>query len=490
MPASNPSLENLSDPKWRLANLYKITDKNARLEIFKPNSVQKKIQESQAKRKITLKARQFGITTEAVLRRFDSCIWNKNRTVCILAHKQGVLDKIFRIVKTAYRNLPDNLRPVLDRGGGGMYEYRFPEQNSIIYTTLEVRGGTIHELHVSEAAFIPKERIDATLQAVPLDGIVEFESTPNGLNHFYDLWGESEDGYERFFFPWFFHAEYRIPVGVPLTLSDDEQRLTAFALSRFNIRLSHEQINFRRYKIKELGYRIFQQEYPEDDQSCFLASGSNPFDTAKLKAKLQALPPGPPDVANGICIYEPYDKTKSYVIGADPAEGVRSDNSAACVVCVQDKREVASFAGQHGPSEFADKLYALGKLYSHAHKWPLLAIERNNHGHAVILKLHEVLNYPNLWKAPDEKIGHHTNLVTRPLLLDTFIEAVDSGTFTLRTKELFAECLTLVDNNGKIEAEDGKKDDRVIAAALAIKLALEMLPKINVYKNIENLILV
>lgn len=481
-------LDNFRDPAWRLANLYKIVDKDSRLKLYKPNAVQSLIHASPSRRKATLKARQFGITTDAVLRRFDSCIWNRNKTVCILAHKQDVLDKIFNIVKTAYKNLPEKLQPVLDKGGGSKYEYRFPEINSTIYTTLEVRGGTIHELHVSEAAFIPKDRIDATLQAVPIGGIVEFESTPNGLNHFYDLWMQSEDGYDRFFFPWFFHAEYRVPVGVPLHLTDEEQRLLSFASSKYGLSLSHEQIAFRRMKIRELGPRIFLQEYPEDDQGCFLASGSNPFDAGVLKAKMQKVL-DEFTVKDGIRIYEPFDKALTYVIGCDVAEGVKSDYSVATCFCVENKREVAFFRGHLSPSDFADKIYQMGKLYSRANIWPRVIIERNNHGHAVILKLNEVLHYPGLWVSHDEKIGHLTTSLTRPLLLDTFIEAISSGLFELRSRETFGECLTLVDNNGRIEAEDGKHDDCVFSAALAVKLSLEYLPMVNIYREIDKRIL-
>ena len=483
------SIENFLDPSWRLTNLYKITDKRSQLRLYQPNSVQKAIHASDAKRKITLKARQHGITTDAVLRRFDSCIWNRNKTVCILAHKHDVLDKIFNIVRTAYKNLPNDLRPPIDKGGGSKYEYVFPTLNSRIYTTLEVRGGTIHELHVSEAAFIPKERIDATLQAVPLGGVVEFESTANGLNHFYDLWMESEDGYTRFFFPWFFHSEYRVAVGVSFSLTEEEQRLVAFATTRYGLSLSHEQIAFRRLKIKELGPRVFQQEYPEDDQTCFLASGSNPFDAGKLKARMQEVC-GDFKTVDGIRIYEPFDKSLTYVIGADVAEGVRSDFSVATMMCVNTKREVASFRSNTlKPQEFAEKIHQMGKLFSRGQYWPQVMVERNNHGHAVILALLH-LAYPHLWTAPDEKIGHHTTALTRPLLLDTFVEAIDSGLFELRSRETFAECLTLVDNNGKLEAEVGKHDDCVISAALAVKLALEYLPKVNIYKNIETKVLV
>lgn len=483
-------INNFRNPDWRLSNLYKITDKNSNLITFKPNEVQTLIRANNSRRKKTLKARQFGITTDAVLRRFDSCIWSRNKTVCILAHKQEVLDKIFNIVKIAYKNMPETLRPELDKGGGSKYEYRFPEINSTIYTTLEVRGGTIHELHISEAAFIPLERINATLQAVPLDGIVEFESTPNGLNHFYDLWRQPDDGYARFFFPWFFHGEYRIETN-PFEFTDDETALIVYAKSKFGMTISHEQIAFRRYKIREFNNSLqkFLQEYPEDDQGCFLASGNNPFNAEILYKRVQSLPLNV-TVADQMHIYEPFDKTKTYVIGADVAEGVRSDYSVASMFCVETKREVAFFRGHLSPSEFADKLYQMGKLYSRSHIWPIVIVERNNHGHAVLLKLNEVLQYPSIWIAPDGRPGHHTSLLTRPLLVDTFIEAVNSGIFEIQTKETYDECLTLVDNGGKIEAETGKHDDCMIATALAIKVVLERLPKVNFYKNIETRVLV
>lgn len=481
-------MDKILDPAWRLAHLYRIVDKNSHLITYQPNSVQRAIHASPSRRRKILKARQFGVTTDAVLRRFDSCIWSRNKTICILAHKQAVLDKIFGIVRTAYKNLPEKFRPVVDKGGGSRYEMRFPELNSMIYTTLEVRAGTIHELHISEAAFIPKERLDATLQAVPIDGVVEVESTPCGLNHFYDFWNEADDGYQRLFFPWFFHSEYHVETP-SLEPTDEERELRNYVRNTYKRTLLDSQLAFRRMKIRELGTAAFRQEYPEDEQSCFLASGSNPFDAAVIKDRLQSLH-GISSLRHGITVYEPHVKGKTYVIGADVAEGVRSDYSVASCFCVEERREVAFYRGHLSPSEFADKLKQMAELYYYAGQWPVVAVERNNHGHAVLLKLNEVLCYPGIWVAPDGKPGHHTTILTRPLLVDTFIEAVNSSLFEIRTRETFAECLTLVDNGGKIEAEDGKHDDCVIATALAIKLVCERLPTVNIYRDLKNSILV
>lgn len=477
------------DPLWRLENLYKIVDKKASLKTIQLNNAQRQVVEHSNKKRIALlKARQFGFTTLGVLQCLDRVLWNENTTACILAHEQKILDKIFKIVRIAYDNLPPSCKPKLDRGEGSKYELRFPEVNSTIYTTLSVRGGTIHHLHVSEAAFIPEDRIHGTLQAVPIDGKVTFETTPNGLNHFHDLWNDLENGIEKLFFPWFFNPEYRIATN-PLLLTPDEIELIQKVFARYQISLSHEQIAFRRFKIREAGNSLskFLAEYPEDDQTCFLSSGSNPFDLGTLKTAQSVIP----DSQNyrqykGIKICKEPNPKKHYVIGADVAEGVRSDYSHADVFCVEDWEQVAQFrSNMLSPGEFAEVLGEMGKLYSANSRYPLLIVERNNHGHAVILKLTDSVRYPNLWRDDDEKIGHRTTVLSRPILIDLFIEAVRSKKIKINFRETIAECLTLVDNNGKIEADEGKHDDAVIAAALSLKALVKSVAKLDLYENLH-----
>jgi len=478
------------NPLWRLENLYKIIDKQSKRHLLRLNPVQREITESsrQHKRQAVLKARQFGVTTLGVIQKLDSAIWNSNKTCVILAHKRDVLDKIFNIARVAYDSLPDSLKPVLDRGGGSRYELRFPEINSVIYTTLEVRGGTIHELHISESAFIERPRIDATLQAVPLDGKVTYETTPNGLNHFHDTWNDPENGIKKLFFPWFFHPEYRIATQ-PLKLTDAEELLVLQAAERYKMVITHEQIAFRRFKIRELNNSVekFISEYPEDDQSCFLSSGTNPFDLFTLKRQILLLPDSDSfDRVGEIKVFKPSESSKNYVISGDVAEGVRSDFSHADVYCIEDKEQVAQFrSNSHSPGQFADILFQMGKLYSRSSKWPLMIVERNNHGHAVLLKLEETHNYPNLWCDEDGRHGHRTTSLTRPVMIDQFIEAIKENYMKINFRETYAECLTLVDNNGKIEADTGKNDDAVIAGALGLKAIQKASAKIDLLKNIN-----
>jgi hypothetical protein len=423
-----------------------------------------------------LKARQFGVSTNEIIKLFDYVCFNTNKTVMIMAHEQDSIKKLFRIVKRLYDFMDPRIRPELDRGGGSKYELFFPTLNSRIYTDLESRGDTIHRLHVSEYGFMKDDlRLKATLQAVPLEtGHVSIESTPNGMNHFFDEWMDDNSTYTKLFFPWFQFEEYQIETK-RLTLSSEEIKLG----------LNKNQAAYRRFKQAELK-DLFKQEYPEDDQTCFLTSGDLAMDGLQLKTMLEAAqdPAIQKDVYN---ILKPYKKTNRYVCGADTSEGVGGDSSVAKIFCVNTKEDVAWIrANTWKPSEFAYHLDKLCRMYQASSRpFPLLAVERNNHGHAVLLELSEHLHYPNLHHHKDGKPGWVTDKVSRPIMMDAFIESVENETVRINHKETLRECLTLVNNNGKAEAATGKHDDCVIASAIGIQMVIES--KQNaVYDNIAS----
>lgn len=482
------------DKDWRCEHLYTIVDKNGQAIRFQPNAPQRKVNECKTPRKMILKARQFGISTNEIVRMFDDAIFTRNLTSVILAHEQDSIKKLFRIVQRLYKFLPDEIKPRIDRGGGSKYEMFFPELNSRIYCDLESRSDTIQRLHISECAFMKDSaKLKATLQAVPLNGRVTIETTANGMaNHFYDMYIDPEAPYEKLFFPWFIFPDYQLPAAGNFKATDEEVLFVKRAKKHFGAAITKEQIMFRRFKKAELKASAhdktrvsFEQEYPEDDTTCFLSSGDAVMDLFKIKKALDNL--GEPIVdKEWFKQYSEPVKTRTYVVGADVAEGVRKDWSVGVCIEVETKKVVAKIRGQWKPSDFAEKLNELGKTFSSPGKgFPILAVERNNHGHAVILKLNEVLGYPALWVNPqDEKLGWHTTSVTRPIMINGFIDAIEDGALEVPDKEILTECLTLVDNAGKVEASDGKHDDCIVATAIAQQIALAN--TLEVYSNLEN----
>jgi len=191
-------------------------------------------------------------------------------------------------------------------------------------------------------------------------------------------------------------------------------------------------------------------------------------------------------------IYREYDPKKTYVLGCDTAEGVRSDYSVAVVLDAQELEVCAVYRSNTiRPGEFAAAVYDLGKMYQKGGRpWPLVAVERNNHGHAVILALKEIHGYPNMYQDPkDGQDGWKTTSVSRPIMIDTFIEAVEENEIRLNAKSILYECLTLVDNGGRIEAEEGENDDTIIATSIAIQIALKH-GRFDLYDNLSEKILV
>ena len=477
------------DKDWRMANLYKIVDKDGRRVLLNENPIQKKIRKHPSKRKRILKARQFGVSTGCIIDAFDDCIWNADRTVVILAHEKDAIQKLFRIVARAYKFMPEELKPKVDRGGGSRYEMYFPEINSRIYCDLESRGDTIHRLHISEAAFADHDRLRSTLEAVPLNGIITWETTPNGLgNHFYEDWIDENSTAANLFFPWYMHDEYKISDITIDELTEDELKLKEKALKLYGVKITNEQIAFRRQKKSDLK-DLFIQEYPEDDQTCFLSSGNTVMDLALIK-ELKDKAKKPIEKLDDIEIYEKPNIKGLYVCGADVAEGVGGDYSTACMINARTREEVASVRGHFKPSEFAQVLNKMCKHFlvkKTVH--PLLAVERNNHGHAVLLALTEIEKYPHLYHAQDERVGWKTDKITRPIMINGFIDAIENRNFNFNSAELFKECLTFINNDGKLEAADGKHDDTIIAAAIALQMCAEV-KVLDVYEDVSQKILI
>jgi len=477
---------NIHDPKWRVSNLYKITNKRKETVVFKANFAQRFLQASIQRFKAILKARQLGISTERLIYYLDKTIFKENQTTCIIAHEEKAIKKLFRIVRYAYDNMPPLCKPQVSKGGGSMYELYFPTLNSRIYCDLEVRGDTISNLHISEYAFVKnKDKILATIDAVPIDtGEISIESTPNGMNHFHEDWEDADWPFEKFFFPWYFDPDYSIE-SPPLSYTKEEKELIKKAKNLFDIDLTKEQIAFRRFKIKQKkSFDHFIQEYPEDEVSCFLMSGEAVMDLVELNKMLKAAPE-PIHDEKGLRIWEYFDPKKTYVIGCDTAEGVGKDYSVASVICVQTRRQVAQLRGHFKPSIFAQKIIELAETYvGRKSYWPLLAVERNNHGHAVLLALEDTHNYVNLYEHSDGKLGWRTDKVTRPIMINAFIDAVDNKTFKLQDRDTLSECMTLVDNNGKIEALEGKHDDCVVASAIAIQMVIDQSDAATFTENI------
>jgi hypothetical protein len=171
----------------------------------------------------------------------------------------------------------------------------------------------------------------------------------------------------------------------------------------------------------------------------------------------------PPAIA-GLVLYATPLPGHRYVVGADPAEGnPTSDPSALAVLDVNSGEEVASLAGRFEPATFAAHVSAVASWYQRA---PVL-VERNNHGHAVLLWLGD--NAPALLRlcGHDNMPGWHTTTKSKAMLYDCAGEALRDGEAIIHGLETFSQLASI--EGATLRAPEGQHDDRAVAFALALK---------------------
>ena len=449
---------------------------------------------------VILKARQQGFTTFICGRFFADTLLRPNTTSVIVAHDTDSSEKIFRIVQLFWERLPEEeRRKVGPPRFSNRREFLWPKINSQFYVGTAGaltfgRGQTINNLHCSEFAFWPKpeEALIALTEAVPADGRIVIESTANGIgNHFHDLWTAAKARGNRFaphYYVWFESPEYQAPIteeeaaALQAELAADEAAL----VRRYHLTLG--QIKWRREKQRELRDR-FSAEYPEDDVTCFLATARACFDLAALQQAAQRIAAeSAPELlaalkdARGqnigvaparLLVWKRPEKGRLYVAGADVGEGLTGgDASCVCVLDRETGEQVAELHGRIPPDRFGHLLDALGRFYNLA----AVAVERNNHGHSTLNTLRNVCRYPRLYYhvrydqtgRGKPMLGWPTDQATKPILVDDLAAAIAGGHLLIHSPDLVDECLTFVTtDSGSQEAQEGKFDDRVMAAGIA-----------------------
>jgi hypothetical protein len=270
-------------------------------------------------------------------------------------------------------------------------------------------------------------------------------STANGVgNDFHRTWvgaERGENGYRAIFLPWWMHPE----------------RDAAW------------------YEAQRKSMEAWQlaQEYPSTPGEAFVQSGRPVFGDYLAAHEARVLAePGPVEDADGLTVWAEATVDGRYRIGADVAEGLADGDYDAAVVLDGEGNEVASLHGRWPPEVFAQKLYGLGERYG----FPLLAVERNNHGHACLLRLRD-LGYPRLYYSSDPlrdgardepRPGWLTTRSSKPMVVDVLARGLREHTLRPRDRLSLQEMrLFRFRADGGMGAPPGFHDDRVMAWAIA-----------------------
>jgi hypothetical protein len=471
------SLEGKSVAIALAAMLLKVRSRDGFTAPLIANEAQRRFEQRRGQRNIVLKARQMGLTTWTAGRFFLKTVTRPGTLTLQVAHTQEAAEEIFRIVHRFLDWLPEELREgPLRTSRANVRQIVFPELDSQ-YRVVTAgdrnagRGLTVQNLHCSELARWPGDpgEILAGLRAgMAPDGEVILESTPQGVGGcFYEEWQKAhETGTVRHFFPWWMEPRYRAAAADAASLTEEERELIERA------RLDLCQLGFRR-QIRA-GFRgLAAQEYAEDAESCFLASGESVFDLEMVDARLKDLAPPYETRRNGTLeMYMSPVPGREYIVGVDPAGGgANGDYSAAQVVDVEQGMQCAEFAAHVRPRELARIAVELAREYNNA--W--LVVERNNHGSAVLGSVEESLKYEKVYGQKGQA-GWLTTSVSKPQAVERLERAVAEHPWVFSSKRLLGEFRSFVRMpDGGAGAKAGTHDDRVMAMAIALAARADLL---------------
>lgn len=239
-----------------------IINKEGQNVPFKLNAIQAAYVSKSSNRDIILKARQQGFSSFILAAFTADFLLKENSNSVVVADKSDNAIALLGRVKHYLNSYSEKNQVKIPLKYNSKYQLVNGANNATytIGTAQEQdfgRSRTITNLHLSEAAFYPNlpNLLAGAAQAVVPNGKLIIETTANGFNPFKSLWDDSVLG-NTAYQPLFFKAS---DFYSPETLEQ---------------------------KRKELGERLFNQEYPSTPEEAFITSGDTYFDQEAMKRYL------------------------------------------------------------------------------------------------------------------------------------------------------------------------------------------------------------
>lgn len=470
---------------------------------LKANPVQLAFEEHRGTRNIVLKARQMGVTSWVAGRFFLKTITARGVLTVQIAHTREAAEGIFRMVQRFWECLPEEFREgPLRRSIANIGAMRFPELDSEFRVLSAAdpnagRGLTMQNLHCSEVARWPgnaAETLAGLRAALSPGGELILESTPNGAyGCFHEEWLQAIDpdlharvpqaslprpGFEpsqrsgetiRHFFPWWLEPAY---TAAPASdLSPEEEQLV------HSRGLSLEQIGYRR-DLEASFRQLRSQEFAEDPETCFRATGDCCFNIEDIESRLKEVPDPIETRHNGaLLIWLPPQSGRTYILGVDTAGGgPEGDFGAIQVIEIQTGLQCAELRQRLGAFELAAAAADLSGEYGDA----LVAVERNNHGGTVLAYFKIAKPDASVYHAADQP-GWLTTAASKPMMVSRMASLLSNSPWVFSSRRLLGECRTFVSlAGGSTGAANGAHDDCFMAMAVAQSVRAEILNGIKV----------
>ena len=270
-------------------------------------------------------------------------------------------------------------------------------------------------------------------------------STPNGLNFFYRMWIEAQEGRSNYKL---FEANWR---AVP-------SRDDAWADET----------------LANVGEKAFQQEYECD----FLGSSNTLISTTKIKEMVWKKPVK--RYQGGLAIYEEPKPRNQYIITVDVSRGIGKDYSAFTVINVSDfpYKVAAKYQNNEiSPMVFPNTIYETATHFNQA----MVLVEVNDIGEQVGAILYNDLEYEDLImtehggrKGQRISSGFGGNVYygvrmtgnVKKIGMANLKTMIESDKLLIHDVDIITELSTFVQKRNSYEAEEGYHDDLVMCLVI------------------------
>ena len=446
------------DPVYFIETHVRIINIDEGLIPFKPYDYQKKMIScfKDSRFSICKLPRQSGKSVTVTAFMLWLVLFHPEQSIAILANKERLARDLLGKIQLAYEHLPLWLQQgVLEWNKGSLL---LENQSKIIAAATSssaVRGGSYNLLFLDEFAFINDNIASEFFASVyptissGKDSRVIIVSTPKGMNHFYKMWIDAQEG----------RSSYQ-----PIEIVWNE--------------VPGRDLGIKEETIKNTSNEQWMQEFECE----FLGSTNTLINPAKLR-QLVFLNPIQSD--GSMKLYKEPEENHYYCMVADTSRGVGLDQSAFIVYDVTQLpyEVVATYKNKDiSPLMYPEVLARVGKKYNNAY----IMVEVNDIGQQVADILHYELEYENMMmsavKGRSGQVvgggfsknilyGVRTTKSVKRIGCSNLKDIIENDKLLVQDADIIMELSNFVQRGSSYAAEDGQHDDLAMCCVLFAWLA-------------------
>ncbi|MBC8442923.1 MAG: terminase [Proteobacteria bacterium] len=399
--------------------------------------------------------RQSGKSTTVIAYLLHYILFNESVNVAILANKFATARELLGRLKLAYEHLPIWMQQGIMEWNKGSVEL---ENGSKILASATsssaVRGGSFNMIFMDEFAYVPQgvaEEFFSSVYPTISSGKttkVLIVSTPKGLNMYYRMWVDAEEGRNSY---------------VPIEVLWNQ--------------VPGRDAKWKKETIANTSEEQFRVEFECD----FIGSTNTLISSTKLKSLAYKTPIHQND--EGLCLYEEPQKDHIYFMGVDVARGTGKDYNAFVLVDITHDDAPYKIIGTFQNNELSPMVYptvvnSVCKQYNNAY----CMVEINDIGGQVADLLHSEFEYENIlmttvrgrkgqtldggFGAGGSQLGMRTTQATKRVGCSNLKNLIEEDKLIIEDYKVIDELISFIAKRNSFEADDGHNDDLVMSLVL------------------------